>query len=646
LAIQYTSCPLDCFDGCRFAVEVEGNRVVKIMADPEHKVTAGFICAKGRNHRHRLYSEARITSPLIRDDNTLRPLSLDNALNLWAEKLTQTVKVYGSTAIMNYAGSGSGGLLHGLGERFFNALGGVTEAEGSLCWGSGLAAQKLDFGALKAHSWEDLVNSELIVLWGRDPHTTNTHLWPYIQKAQQQGSRLLVINPLLIRASQHADLVIQPQPGSDGALALAMAQVIIAEGLTDPQFINQHTSGYEEYAALTQTFTLSEAADLTGVAENDIKAAAYLYANSKPAAILFGYGMQRYANSGHTVRYIDALAALTANLGVAGGGANYAHQVWKEELNDISAKQLATSKRFLPMPTLASAMMAANDPPLQVVNISRANPVTQHPDSYLMARALKQTPLVVVADMFITDTVQLADLVFPCTSFFEETNLLKSSWHYYLHYYPALVKPPGECLPDYELYQRLAAIMGLSCFEYQHPDDWIRWVIRPLTNQYGLTLEGLKERPWLHPQANVTPWYDQNFATADGKYHFCTQELTSPQHRPDSEYPWRLLTSHRRDRLHSQGFEQDNQPVMVQINPNDAARAGINEAAMVLVQTPNGELSGQASISNRTLPGVVVITQGSWLSQGGGVNQLTGEVTADMGNGTPLYDCCCRVQPI
>ncbi|MGE5454031.1 MAG: molybdopterin-dependent oxidoreductase, partial [Methylocystaceae bacterium] len=368
MPIQYASCPLDCFDGCRFKVQLQNDRITKIEGDPEHPVTAGFICAKGRNHLTRLYSAERIINPLVRDDGVLKPISMDNALNLMADRIHQVVNEYGSTAIMHYSGSGSSGLLHDLGLRFFNALGGVTLTEGSICWGSGLTAQKLDFGQPKAHSWDDLINSKLIVLWGRDPHTTNQHLWPYIEKARQKGARLMVVNPLLTSASKHADLVLRPHPGSDGILALTMAQIIISEGLIAHSFIEQFTTGYEEFYTLAHNISFDEAVISTGLTEAEIRMAAQLYASCQPASILFGYGLQRYANGGHTVRYIDALAALTGNLGVAGGGANYANQVWGKDLNDITGATLAKTERRLPMSSLATAMMSTTDPPLQMVN--------------------------------------------------------------------------------------------------------------------------------------------------------------------------------------------------------------------------------------------------------------------------------------
>jgi len=160
LSLAYSSCPLDCFDGCRFKVDVSNGRVQSIQADPEHQVTRGFICANGRRHLTRLYSKERLTQPLLKTQQGFQTLTLDNALNVLADNLTSVVRDYGSKAILNYTGSGSAGILHNLGNRFFNTLGGSTETIGSLCWGSGIAAQNQDFGPLKAHDWADLTNSQ------------------------------------------------------------------------------------------------------------------------------------------------------------------------------------------------------------------------------------------------------------------------------------------------------------------------------------------------------------------------------------------------------------------------------------------------------------------------------------------------------
>nr|WP_274377587.1 molybdopterin-dependent oxidoreductase [Desulfotruncus arcticus] len=171
-----SSCPLDCYSSCGLLIYAENGRVTAIKGDPGHPLTKGKICTKAKKHLDRLYSPDRILHPLVRRDGVWKRISWDDALDLWAGKLISIKERYGSTAVLHHDCTGSNGILRGLGSRFFNIYGGVTEPQGSLCWGSGYAAQLLDFGALQMHEWEDLLNSNTILLWGRDPARTNPHL--------------------------------------------------------------------------------------------------------------------------------------------------------------------------------------------------------------------------------------------------------------------------------------------------------------------------------------------------------------------------------------------------------------------------------------------------------------------------------------
>lgn len=348
--VYRSSCPLDCYSSCGLLIYAENGRVTAIKGDPGHPLTKGKICTKAKKHLDRLYSPDRILHPLVRRDGVWKRISWDDALDLWAGKLISIKERYGSTAVLHHDCTGSNGILRGLGSRFFNIYGGVTEPQGSLCWGSGYAAQLLDFGALQMHEWEDLLNSNTILLWGRDPARTNPHLLGHLRRAAAGGAKIISINPVRVRTGITGLQHISPRPGTDGALALAMANVIISENLVDHAFITEHVLGYDEFALSVREFKPAQAAAICGINAPEIENLARRYAKHGPSAILFGYGMQRYANSGRTVRCIDALAAITGNIGMPGGGANYVQRYWKQFLADLSGREYAQAKRLFPWP--------------------------------------------------------------------------------------------------------------------------------------------------------------------------------------------------------------------------------------------------------------------------------------------------------
>lgn len=662
-----SACPLDCLDLCSLLVHVENGRVVGIEGDPDHPPTGGFICAKGRKHIERLYSSERVTHPLLKTGRGWKRISWDEAYGLLAEKLAAIKKEYGPTAVLHHDASGSNGLLKKLARRFFNAYGGVTVPRGSLCWGSGYAAQEYDFGALYMNDWEDLLNSRTIVLWGRDPAVTNVHLVPYLKRARQKGARVIAVNPLKVASLAFCDLHLAPRPGTDGALALAAARVAIEEGLVDRDFIAGHVYGYEQFRELALGCTPEWAEAVTGVAAGSIRDFAREFAGRGPAAVLCGFGMQRYANGGATVRAIDALAAITGNVGVPGGGVYYAHQCWRTFFADLTGPELAAGERQFPWPSLARSILKAADPPVKCIVVTRSNPVTQLPDTGRVIEAFRKTGFVVVIDHFLNDTAELAHLFLPAATFLEEDDIIVSSWSNYLFFAPKAVEPAGESKPDPVIFTELAALMGLDGFGALTPRQWLEKALEPAA-PLGITLERLeREGPLRNPLAPAVAWADKKFKTPTGKIELFSERALadgadplpvyrepaeSPVSRPElaRRFPFQLLTCHHREFLHSQfrnlkkGGGNGPPPVEVEIHPVPAAAGGIENGSRVIVESPRGRIEAAARITERVPPGVVQIYQGSWLKHGGGVNRLTPDHHPDLGLGTPYYDCLCAVR--
>ncbi len=320
-------CTLDCHDCCKFNVYTKGNNVVKIEGDKNHPYTKGFICKKGMAHLDRLNHKDRIKTPMLKVDGVWKEISFDKAIEIMAEKLTYYKEKYTSKSVMHYDQYGSGSVLKYIGDIFFNFYGGVSRQKGGPCWSAGMHAQKYDFGIARSHSIEDMLNSKSIFVWGKNPAYTTIHTMQIIKKAKEKGIKIVVIDPIYTKTAQIADKYVRVNPGTDGALAIAMAKIIVEDKLYDEEYIKSYVIGFEEYKKYLYSLELSFLIDECGVKENDIRELVDLYTN-KYSSINVGYGLQKYKNGGNTIRAIDALSAITGQIGFSGGGVNYANKVY------------------------------------------------------------------------------------------------------------------------------------------------------------------------------------------------------------------------------------------------------------------------------------------------------------------------------
>ncbi len=658
-----SACPLDCFAHCGLVASVEDGRVVKLHGDREHPLTRGITCSKAKKLLHRQYSPDRILYPMIKKKGSWKSIDWEEAYGIISSKLLSIREKYGPTSVLYHHGGGSEGLLHKLEMRFFNAFGGCTVPAGSTCWGSGYQAQLYDFGAVRAHSWDDLINSRTIVLWGRDPATTHIHLLPHLREARRRGAEIVVINPIRVPSAKQADRYVAPRPGTDGALALAMAGEIIRKELYDRNFTGKYTHGFAEFRELAVKCTPEWAEKITDIPAGEIVTLAKMIASQKPAAIVLGYGMQRYSNSGQAVRAIDALAAITGNIGIAGGGVNYANQYWKNFFGDIEGKNMESEIREMPWPTLAESLLRACAPPVKAIVVTRSNPLTQLADTNLLTEAFRRSEFTLVADFFLTDTAEAADMLLPCTTFLEEEDLFCSSWNPYLNYAARAVEPEGEAKPDWLIFSELAGVMGLPGFPALTAGEWMEKLLEPV-EKYGFTLENLRQGPVKNPFSRDIPWDTGHFATPSGKYELYSTLAEKDGASPlpvyvppesfkiaglEEAFPLHFITSHHRDCLHSQFYNlsaRGQELPEVEIHPDAAALRNISEGDLVLITSPRGAMKAVASLMEGLRRDVVQVYSGSWMKLGGGVNQLTRGIIPDMGLGTPYYDCMVEVKKV
>jgi len=651
------ACPLDCFDLCGLIATVESGRVTRIQGDPEHPVTQGKVCIKGKKLLERLYHTERLQRPLLKKGDRWRPISWDAALETIAAKLTRIKKENGSTAVLHYSDAGYGGIAKTADRLFFNHFGGVTVPKGSLCWAAGMAAQTYDFGVARGHHPEDIARAKTILLWSRNPVYTNMHLVGFVNQARKNGARVILIDPLKSASAGIAGLHIPVKPGSDGALALGMCKIILENGWEDADFTNRHVVGYKAFRDYLTDLPLDTIEDITGVDTTRLHQLAETYACGGPASIVVGYGLQRYANGGNTVRCIDALGALTGNIGTSGGGVNYANQYMAHYLKGelAASEQAVKHHRVFSLLRFSEFLETAVDPPIKGIFITKANPLVQMPDTNRAVAAFTGVDFKVVIDMFMTDTARHADLVLPCTSILEEEDIVATSmFSPCLNYsYPA-VKPPAGIIGEFELFRRLAKKMGLAGYPDIDQIEYLKRAVKPLEESFGIAWETIRNTYVTLP-GNRIPWQDGKFLTPSGKYELYSEKAAADGHppipvlreptSPPADFPLRLLTPHTRQSMHSQHFAFTDATPTVYLNPATAGTYGLQATQVARLSSPTGQLRVTVAFDDGILPGLAVVHQG-WWHKSGPVNLLTGIRVSDMGNNAAYNECFCRIERI
>jgi anaerobic selenocysteine-containing dehydrogenase len=657
-------------------VHVEHGRLCKIEPHPANRATPEGVCLKGLSYYERVHSPDRILNPLRRDPKTDRfaRISWDEALDVIAEHLSRIKRETGSQSVLYYAASGTKGLLNAVGLDFWRLYGGCTTTYGDLCWPAGLEATRLTLGDNKHSAPWDIAEARLIVLWGKNAAETNIHQMVFINKALEEGAKLVVIDPRRTETAERADLLIQPRPGTDGALALAVAHLLIEHGHIDHDFVAAHVHGFEEFADFVRDFTPDEAAAITDVPVEYIRRFADQLAAIKPVTISAGFGMQRYTNSGQAMRAILALLAITGNIGRHGAGwvyANLQSHVFDDVKDPIAcyppSEPEGPVRISISTARLGREMLETKNPALRMAWVERGNPVTQNPETNTVLEAFRALEFRVVVEQFLTDTAREADIVLPAKTMFEQSDVIGAYWHPYIQLKQKVIEPPGEVKPESEVYHLLARRLGFADkavavhLPGSSDEDVEAFLNRKLEPFEGLTLERLREGPVLAPGHQEVAFSDLVFATPTGKIELVSQEAETrwgvdllPVYREPEEsvrrkaddavkYPLYFMTPNTKNRIHSQFnnlrmIRQFGDHPVALLNPDDAAARGIGDGDVVQIHNDRGSIRLEARLDHGLKAGCVSVTNGWWISEGGTVNFCSLGRETDMGHGAAFHD--------
>ncbi len=635
-----TICPY-CGCGCTLMLKTHKGKIVQVAGDPKFGVCDGMLCVKGRFGFDFVNHEERLTQPLIRKKGKLASASWDEALDLVAKKLIRIKKDFGPNAIAGLASAKCTNEENYILQKFMRACIGTNNVDhcARLCHASTVAGLARAFGSgAMTNSMEDFEITDCVFVIGSN--TTECH--PIIGSAIKRAARdrkipLIVADPREIELTEYSEIHMQQKGGTDVALINAMMNVIISEGLVDKKFIAHRTEGYEELRKTVEPYTPELAEKITGVTAEDIVQSARIYAKADAASIVYSMGITQHTTGTDNVLSLANLAMLTGNIGKPGAGVN----PLRGQNNVQGACDLAALPNVYPGYqkvddpgnnekfqnawsaqlsdkiglTIIEMINAAAEGSLKAVYIMGENPMLSDPDINHVEEALKNLDFLVVQDIFLTETTQLADVVLPAVSFAEKDGTFTNTERRVQRVRKA-IDAPGQARVDWQITCELARRMGYE-MSYESASA-IQDEIASLTPSYGgITYNRLEKSTlqWPCPSSDHpgTPYlHKDKFARGKGKFH--AVEFLPPKELPDKEYPFVLSTGRILQHFHTGTMTRRAEVLdelvpqgVVELNPDDATELGVSDGQMVKVSTRRGQIKIATRVTSRVAPQTLFI---------------------------------------
>jgi anaerobic selenocysteine-containing dehydrogenase len=683
LDIVPSVCPHDCPSACALEVErLDGRRIGRVRGASAQSYTRGVVCAKVARYAERQHHPARLSRPLRRvgekgtGEAAFMPISWEDALDAVAEGLTRTAQRYGTETVWPYYYAGTMGLVQRDGINRLRHTMRYSREHLSICSMLSDAGWLAGVGAKRGVDGREIAKSDLIVVWGGNPVSTQVNVMTHVATARKKrGAKLVVVDPYRTATAEQADLHLAPLPGTDGALACAVMHVLFKEGYADRDYMARYTDHPEGLETHLATRDPAWAARITGLAEDDILAFARLYGRTKRSYIRVGYGFSRSRNGAAQLFAVTCLPAVTGAWAYEGGGALYSNLglvaldlTLIEGLDRLDpATRILDQSRIGPVLT-GDRRNIGDGPPVTALFIQNTNPMVVAPESGLVHRGFARSDLFVcVHEQFMTETAAMADIVLPATTFLEHDDIYPAGAHTYLQIGRAVLDPYAECRSNHDVIRGLAKRLGA-----RHPGfamNATELIDRTLRISGLPYVESFSEGGWLDccPPFETSHFLD-GFAHANGKFHFRADwAAIGPEHAqlpvyPDhvavidegnAEQPFRLIAAPSRSFLNTSfnntpsSIAREGRPTAL-VHPEVLAELGLRDGDRLRV----GNRRGSVVVHARGFDGLqtrVVIVEGLWpnhaFEEGIGINLLT---SADPGlprGGAVFHDTSVWLSP-
>lgn len=672
------TCHHDCPDSCGWIVGVDGGVAVSLRGNPDHPYSRGELCPKVNRFLDRVHSAERVLHPLVRvgpkGEGRFERINWDEALALVAARLTEVVERWGGEAVLPWWDAGTQGLIQmsSLDRRFFARLG-SSRLVGSLCGATAGAGVAATLGSPLACDPLDVRHARLVLLWGTNTKLTNRHLWPFVEDARGAGATVVVIDPLRTATAEAADWFVQPLPGTDVALMLAMMHVLVRDGLVDHEYVAAHTEGFDDLAERVAQWPPSRAAEVCGLEAADVEHLARLYGTTTPAFIRTLIGAEHHERGAMFFRTLACLPTLTGAWRHRGGGLARSVGSWFDDQVDHTVFDRpdlsgGRPRRALSMNHLGRVLTDGSlDPPVKALVVWNGNPAVTVPNAGLIRQGLAREDLfTVVSEQFCTDTARYADVVLPAATQIEQLDVVPAWGHLYLGWNEPAIAPLGEAVANTELWRRLARAMGFTEPElFEDDESLIRSALR------GVDVERLRRDGFvrLDLPEDLRPYADGRFPTPSGRALLRNDALAAlgvdplPSYEPPAEgpggplaerFPLVLLTPKTHVRFLNTSYAHlprhggIEEGPYVELAAADAAARGLADGDLARVWNDRGALTVPVRISERVRPGVVAVPFGWWGDRHGEpatANTLTNDTLTDWGGGVAYSDTLVEVTP-
>ena len=683
LDTAYSVCPHDCPSACALAVErLDPATIGRVRGADGQSYTRGIVCAKVARYAERQHHPERLGAPLRRVGEKGRgrdafvPVSWDAALDEVAERLTLAAQRHGPETVWPHFYSGTMGLVQRDGiQRLAHAMR-YSRQHSTICVSLVDAGWNAAVGQKRGVDGREIAKSDLIVVWGGNPASTQVNLMAHIAEARRErGAKLVVVDPYRTATAEIADLHLAPLPGTDGALACAVMHALFKEGYADRAYLARYTDDPAGLESHLENRTPAWAAGITGLPEEAILHFARLYGQTKRSFIRLGYGFSRSRNGATQVFAVACLPAVTGAWQYEGGGALYSqHGLAALDRTLIEGRDvLDPTTRILDQSRIGPILLGdkrdlGDGPPVTALFIQNTNPMVVSPAAGLVHQGFARDDLFVgVHEQFLTETAAMADIVLPATTFLEHDDIYTAGAHTFLQIGRAIVTPYAECRSNHEVQSALAKRLGAS-----HPgfEMTALEIIEHTLKASGLPSpdrfeEGVWHDCW--PGFETSHFLD-GFAHKDRKFHFRADWAAfGPQHAKlpafpdhvaaiddgDPVRPFRLVPAPSRSFLNTSfnntpsSLVREGRPTAM-IHPQALAALGMADGDRVRI----GNDQGSVVVHARSFEGMqprVIIAEGLWpnhaFEEGIGINLLTSADPGLPGGGAVFHDTSVWLRP-
>ncbi|CUP16910.1 molybdopterin-containing oxidoreductase family protein [Intestinibacter bartlettii] len=656
MKINKSICPYDCPTSCGLVIETDGKKILKVKGDENHPATQGLICRKMRNYEESVHSKDRILTPLKRigkkGEGKFEKITWEEAAQEITDKWKKIIKEDGPSAILPVYYSGVMSVIHrNCGDALFNKMGACSLVK-TLCSSAKGAGYNSVMGSTGALDPRELENSDYYIVWGSNMKATRIQALPTLIKARKEGKKVVLIETYSKPMEKYCDEVILIKPGTDGALALAMMNVMVEENLQDEEFLLEKSIGYHEFKKTLKQYTPKWAEEITGIPKDVIVKLAREYASVKAPAIILGSGNSRYTNGGMTVRLITILSIFTGAIKYPGGGLCGVSPTSLSYIRKdiITRPDFRTNKaRVININQVSSALVDENQP-IKSLFVYASNPIGSISNQNKMIKGLMRDDLfTVVHERFMTDTAKYADIVLPATFSVEQDDVYTSYGYCTLATANKVIEPPKECKSNWDMFRLLAKYMGYDdeYFKKTEREIFDELIEKSLEDVENLTQE--QKYILKNGGAISTPFENHmDIKTKSGKIQIINDEMEEriPRYTENigQNYPLNLVAVPSCETLNSIFLEKNKVvekrgKIKVKINSKDASKRDIKNGDEVICFNNLGEVGFIAEVTD-TVAQNTVIAEGvynrDFAINGKLVNALHDDRLSDIGEATTL----------